>query len=226
MKSSGAVITVPEKERIEEEKVFWDGLSSRYDQFIERKWKIYASSLLDKIDGDVPKGSKIIDVATGTGLVALRIAGRAEQVYAVDISPGMIEEARKKARKMEIENVEFCVEDAYVLPFGNDVFDVAICNNALHNMKYPERALSEMRRVLKPGSRLIATIVGFGESSKYKVAMSLYNVFVKLPVFHKLDSDEMVGMVEGSGFRVAGKEILKYKNHSLPLVYMVAEVVK
>ncbi len=80
--------------RIEKERKYWDKLTPRYEPFIEKYWKIYPS-LLDKISEDVNSGDFVLDAATGSGLVALKVAERVAQVYAVDISQPMIEEAKK-----------------------------------------------------------------------------------------------------------------------------------
>jgi len=210
------------KKRIKKEKNYWDKLTPRYEPFIEKYWKIYPS-LLDKISEDVNSGYIVLDVATGTGLVALKVAERAAQVYAVDISQPMIEEAEKKKKEKKIKNVEFFVEDAYALPFDNDMFDTVICNSALHNMVNPQKALSEIRRVLKPNGRLVATIVGIGESRKFKLAMVIYKSFTAFPVFHKLNLDESANMIAGSGFTIVNKEAIKHPEDRIPMLYIVAE---
>jgi ubiquinone/menaquinone biosynthesis C-methylase UbiE len=210
--------------RIEKEKKFWDKLSPEYDQFIEKKWRIYQSSLLDKISNDIDTGDTVLEVACGTGLVALKVAERASKVSGIDISAPMIDEAEKKMREKIIDNVEFFVEDAYSLHFENDIFDTVICNNALHNMKYPQKALSEIKRVLKPGGRFIGVIVGFGEAPIFKMLYTVFKPFIKLPVFHKLNLDETVNMIRDSGFSIVNKEILKDPQDKMPLIYVLAEL--
>jgi len=211
-----------ENKRVEKEKKYWDKLTPRYEPFIEKYWKIYPS-LLDKISEDVNSGDIVLDVATGPGFVALKVAERAAHVYAVDISQPMIEEAEKKKDEKKIKNVEFSVEDAYTLPFDNDMFDTVICNSALHNMVNPEKALSEIRRVLKPNRRLIATIVGIGESRKFELAMTLYKFFTAFPIFHKLNLDESANMIAESGFTIVNKEAMKHPEDRMPILYIVAE---
>ena len=213
-----------ENKRIKKEKNFWDKLSPKYDRFIQKYWKIYETSLLNKIADDVETDSTIIlDVACGTGLVSFEAAKKAKNVYGVDIAPSMIEEAKKKTREMEIKNVEFSVEDAYKLPFDNNMFDTVICNNALHNMKYPENVLSEIKRVLKPGGRFIAIIVGVGESFKFKIALTISTIIGQLPVFHKLNLDEFADFINKSGFTVVKKERIKHPGDRMALLYVVAE---
>jgi len=212
-----------DKKRIEKEKKYWDRLGSAgYDQLTEKQWKIYPS-LLDKIAGDVDAGNVVLVVATGPGLDALKIAGRASKVYAVDISEPMIAEAKKNAAEKEIKNIEFSVEDAYALPFDNDMFDTVVCNSALHNMVNPQKALLEIRRVLKPHGRLIATIVGIGTSFMSKLVMTIYKFFTAFPVFHKLNLDESADMVAKSGFTIVNKETIKHPKDRMPILYIVAE---
>jgi len=211
--------------RIEKERKYWDKIAPEYEHsVIEKYWKVYPS-LLDKIaqDVDTDAGNTVLEVATDTGIVALKVAEQAAQVYAVDVSQPMIAEAEKKKKEKKINNVEFSVEDAYALPFDNGMFDTVICNNALHNMKYPRKALSEIRRVLKPNGRLIATIVGVGESHKFKLAMTIYKSFTGFPVFHKLNLDESANMIAESGFTIVNKETIKHPEDRMPILYIVAE---
>ncbi len=151
------------------------------------------------------------------------MAKKAKKVYGIDIAPLTIEEAKKKTRKMGIKNVEFSVEDAYTLPFNSNMFDVAICNSSLHNMMEPQKALSEMKRVLKPGGMLIATVVGIGESSKFKIAMTIFKFITKFPVFHKLNLDESANMIAGSGFTIMNKEKIKHPEDKMSILYIVAK---
>ena len=211
--------------RIKKEKRFWDKIAPEYEPFIEKHWKVYPS-LLDKIYNDVD-GDTVLEVACGTGLVALKVAKRVSKVYGIDISEPMIDEAKKKAKETGIQNVEFSVKDAYALSFDNNMFDTVICNNALHNMKEPEKTLSEIKRMLKTGGQLIATIVGIGESRKYKIMMTMYHLFGgRLPIFHKLNLDELANMISESGFTVVKKEIIKHPQDAMPIIYIVAIKIK
>ena len=129
----------------------------------------------------------------------------------------------KKMEEKEIKNIAFSVEDAYSLPFDNEIFDTVICNNALHNMINPHKALSEIRRVLKQNGRLIASIFGIGESFKFKIAMSIYKFFTAFPLFHKLNLDEFANMISESGFSITKKEIMKHPEDMIQILHIVAE---
>jgi len=215
---------VKDDARIKKEMEYWDRLCPGYDEFIEKNWKVYPS-LVEKICKDVEGKNRILEVACGTGLVALEAASVADGVHGIDISPGMVEEAKKKAERRNIGNVEFSVEDAYALPFDESMFDAVICCNALHNMKHPWRALSEIRRVLNSGGMLLATIVGIGTSVKFKIGMTIYGLLTGLPVFHKLDADGAAAMIAESGFDVVNKETVRHPEDRVPIIYILAESV-
>lgn len=89
----------------------------------------------------------VLEIATGTGLIAVNIADSVQSITATDFSPKMIEAAMKKRVP---DNVHFSVEDATTLSFSDQTFDAVIISNALHFMPDPGEVLKNIRRVLKP----------------------------------------------------------------------------
>jgi demethylmenaquinone methyltransferase/2-methoxy-6-polyprenyl-1,4-benzoquinol methylase len=95
-------------------------------------------------------GERILDLAAGTGTSSVALSHSGAKVIAVDFSPGMIEEGRRKHK-----NIEFVQADIEKLPFGDDEFDAVTISFGLRNVNDPKQALGEMYRVLKPGGRLV-----------------------------------------------------------------------
>ena len=95
-------------------------------------------------------GERILDLAAGTGTSSAALAKSGAAVVAVDFSPGMIAEGRRRHPQ-----IEFVEADAEKLPFGDDEFDAVTVSFGLRNMSDPHQALAEMYRVLKPGGRLL-----------------------------------------------------------------------
>ncbi|MCU1508908.1 MAG: ubiE [Glaciihabitans sp.] len=95
-------------------------------------------------------GERILDLAAGTGTSAAALAHTGARVIAVDFSPGMIAEGRRRHK-----DIEFVQADIEKLPFGDDEFDAVAISFGLRNVNDPKAALSEMYRVLKPGGRLV-----------------------------------------------------------------------
>ena len=95
-------------------------------------------------------GERILDIAAGTGTSSAALQKNGARVVALDFSAGMIEEGRRKHKKLE-----FVQADAEKLPFGDNEFDAVTISFGLRNVNDPKAALSEMYRVLKPGGRLV-----------------------------------------------------------------------
>ncbi len=95
-------------------------------------------------------GERILDVAAGTGTSSAALQRNGARVVAVDFSPGMIAEGRRKHK-----NIEFIEANAEKLPFGDNEFDAVAISFGLRNVSRPKLALAEMYRVLKPGGRLV-----------------------------------------------------------------------
>jgi ubiquinone/menaquinone biosynthesis C-methylase UbiE len=96
----------------------------------------------------------VLDVACGTGQVALEFATTARQVTGIDLTPAMIEKAKARQARMHRENVRWAVGNACDLPFSDASFSIVTCRYALHHMLDPARAVSEMTRVCAPGGRV------------------------------------------------------------------------
>ena len=126
-----------------------------------------ATELMLDLAGVGP-GSRVLDVAAGTGdqtLRAARRAGPAGSVLAIDIAPAMLAAAADAAREAGLANVTTRVMDAQRLDFEPNSFDAAICRNGLMLIPEPAKALAAIRRVLKTGGRFAAMVFGPAEKN-------------------------------------------------------------
>ncbi|MBN9386971.1 MAG: methyltransferase domain-containing protein [Chloroflexi bacterium] len=115
-------------------------------------------------------GDRVLDVATGPGVmarIAARAVGPSGQVVGVDIAEQSLEVARRKAAAEGLSQLTFQVEDAENLALPDAGFDAVFCSMGLMHFPNPEKALLEMRRVLKPGGRLLAAVWGEAEKSPF-----------------------------------------------------------
>jgi SAM-dependent methyltransferase len=101
----------------------------------------------------VRPGQKVLDVACGTGVVAVTAARRGAEARGLDLSPVLLERARHNARVAEVD-VEFVEGDAEALPYPDASFDVVLSQFGHIFAPRPAVALKEMLRVLKPGGRI------------------------------------------------------------------------
>jgi demethylmenaquinone methyltransferase/2-methoxy-6-polyprenyl-1,4-benzoquinol methylase len=118
---------------------------------------------------DPQPGERILDVAAGTGTSSASLARSGATVVAVDLSPGMIAEGRRKHPR-----IEFVEANAEKLPFGDDEFDAVTISFGLRNVENPKAALGEMYRVLKPGGRLVVCEFSRPPSALLRLGYSAY----------------------------------------------------
>ncbi|MFO0994628.1 MAG: methyltransferase domain-containing protein [Hyphomicrobiales bacterium] len=98
---------------------------------------------------------RVLDVAAGTGLFGRAVAHAVSSVTAVDITPEMIEQGRKRTKEDGIRNIEWQFGSAEALPFPDESFDVVMSRYAIHHFADPQAVLDEMNRVCKPGGLVV-----------------------------------------------------------------------
>jgi SAM-dependent methyltransferase len=133
--------------------------------------QIYGTATEMMLDlASVQPGSRVLDVAAGTGESTLMAAGRVGPtgyVLAADISASMLNVAAEAARKESLTNVETRVMNADNLALDADSFDAVICRIALMLFPNPAKALTEMRRVVKPRGNVAVIVYSVLEKNPY-----------------------------------------------------------
>lgn len=114
------------------------------------------------VDLACPPGALLLDVGCGAGLWSVALAREGYRVHGIDISPHMIDEARRLADEHGIggDISEFEVGDAERITMPDASIDGVICRNVLDFVSSPGSALGEIWRVLKPGCRLVLSVLG------------------------------------------------------------------
>ena len=143
----------------------FDKEAKNYDSWYDSK----IGAFVDKVETDlalslfkIEKGMKILDVGCGTGNFSIKLAELGCQVTAIDLSEGMLEEAKKKAKDKGFD-IDFRKMDVYNLDLEDESFDGVFSMAAFEFIDQPEKAYKEMYRVLRPnGHMLIGTITRDG----------------------------------------------------------------
>jgi demethylmenaquinone methyltransferase/2-methoxy-6-polyprenyl-1,4-benzoquinol methylase len=120
---------------------------------LDRTWRRRAAEL-----ASVSPGDRVLDVATGTGDLALELARRVSpggEVVGIDFSERMLELARTKANAASEADVRFESANALALPFPDGAYDAATVGFGARNFADLERGLREMARVVRPGGRVV-----------------------------------------------------------------------
>lgn len=133
-------------------------------------------------------GQQVLDIATGTGLVAIAAAQRVGpqgRVVGVDLAAGMLREAQQKREALGLHNLELHYGDAETLELADSAFDVVLCCSALILIPDIPAALNRWRRFLKPGG-----LIGFTDFAEtaFVTGMVLkqlaHHYGIVLPIFH------------------------------------------
>ena len=199
-----------------ERKDFWDRNAGLYDRFMRKDGAAY--EMMYEMIQPVVRHKTVLELAAGTGLIAKHIVNAAALVEATDASPEMILEAKRDNRSAKLH---FSVQDMFRLPYADKSFDVVIVSNALHIVPQPEKALAEIRRVLKDDGVLIApTFTHAGNSFSGKVR-AFFMRMAGFPLHSRWTSAAYLKFLGQNGWTVRKSAVLKA---SFPLTY--AECVK
>ena len=197
-------------------KDFWDKNAGRYDRFMRKDRAAYDE--MYELIRPVVRHKTVLELATGTGLIAKHIVNAAAHIEATDASAEMILEAKRDNQSAKLH---FSVQDMFRLPYADKSFDVVIVSNALHIIPQPEKALAEIRRVLKNDGVLIAPTFTHGNSTLRGRLKLFFMKLVGFPLNSRWSSADYLAFLRQNGWTVRKSAVLKA---SFPLTY--AECVK
>lgn len=188
--------------------------SHKYD---ESEWhQIIAYRLVDH--AQICDGQQVLDIATGTGHVATKaaqIVGSSGRVVGVDISPAMLDQARNKAKKFSLSNLEFQLADAETMNFPHNSFDRILCANAFPLMTDRLAALKLWYKFLQPHGLIAIHVPG---DRAFTVGIVLHNVLEKYGVVST--ASELIGtsekcweLITKAGFMLVEIQAQQYDNY-------------
>lgn len=179
------------KEQVE---AMFDSIAFRYDFLnhflsagIDRSWRKKAIHYLGKNNPQ-----KILDIATGTGDMAIEAMKRLkpEHITGLDLSEGMLEFGRQKMKKLGFQDrIDMVKGDSEKLPFSEGTYDAAMVAFGVRNFENLDQGLSEIYRVLKPGSTFVVLEFSKPTSFPYKQIYQFYFRYI-LPFWGRIFSKD------------------------------------
>ena len=189
----------------------WDRYAPIYERFMRSDRKMY-EYMYDRIPLMI-EGKRVLEIATGPGLLASHVAYAAKEMIATDYSEGMIRQAQMLPPQ---DNLRFEVADATELPYEDHSFDVVIISNALHVMPEPEKALAEIRRVLTQNGILIAPNFVHGKKNLLGEAKTKLLQLAGISFEHQWGPRQYKVFLEQNGWILEDLKILKA---ATPIMY-------
>jgi ubiquinone/menaquinone biosynthesis C-methylase UbiE len=136
----------------------WNTIAADYDRRITDSNRALADRALDRVNID--DGTRVLDVAAGTGALSLAAANRGARVTAIDLSPVMVERVLERARAEGHDELVALAMDGHALEFADDSFDVAGSQFGVMLFGDLAAGLSEMARVTRPSGRVLMVTMG------------------------------------------------------------------
>jgi ubiquinone/menaquinone biosynthesis C-methylase UbiE len=167
---------------------FFSSASGQWDRLRAELFgqSFHLHALLGLLDPDL----RVADLGCGTGQLTALVAPHVREVVAVDASPDMLDEARRRFR--QADNVEVRIGTLEALPIDDDAVDVALMGLVLHHVPDPSRALAECARVLKRGGRALVIDMLPHDRAEYQQQMG--HVWLGFP------EAQMKKMLAAAGF--------------------------
>ena len=169
---------------------------------------------------EVRTGSRVLDVAAGTGdqtLLAAQRVGPNGYVLATDISASMLKLAAEAAREAGLTNVETRVMDAENIDLDDDSFDAVICQLGLMVFSNPAKVLRAMRRVVRQGGKVAALVFSTAEKNPYQgITLGVARQFgskTPLPLFSLGETDVLENTFRESGLLNVTVRALNFRRH-------------
>jgi ubiquinone/menaquinone biosynthesis C-methylase UbiE len=193
----------------------WDRAAEHYDASWQQPLDVARRAVLARLN--IQRGERVLDVSCGTGHLAFELGamvGAEGEVVGVDLSQEMVDAATRQAREREAQHVFFARMDAQSLRFPDASFDVVLCCFGLMYMPDPERALAEIRRVLRPGGRVGLAVWGRRGNCAWAPVFSIIDAEVAsevCPLFFRLGAPGALARACGdAGLPVSWEEQLTH----------------
>ena len=153
----------PSRQR-ERVRAIWDGFAPLYDRYMLPTARPVAERLVELLDP--PVAARVLDLATGTGTAAIAAAQRVGpegRVTGIDLSPAILDIARRHVADAGLANLDIKEMSAEDLELPAESFDAILCGLGLMFFSEPDRALAEAWRVAKPGAKVALSVWGAPE---------------------------------------------------------------
>jgi ubiquinone/menaquinone biosynthesis C-methylase UbiE len=187
---------------IEATRIAWDAVAPGYDEYVTDHNLALGRTVLERVP--VGPGVTVLDVASGSGAVAIPAAEQGAEVTAVDLSPVMVERLARRAAANGLDNLTAHVMDGEHLSLDDATFDVTASQFGV--MLFPDlrRGIAEMVRVTRPGGTIVLAVMGAPPTEMEFIGFFLAAVQPVAP--------EALGPIQAGPlppFRLADPEVLR-----------------
>lgn len=201
-KSPAVTSTAPD----DSDRAYWERHARRYDRstrFLSRP----VPRMLELATATARGQGRVLEVAAGTGLVTTAIAPVVQELIAIDYAVEMVKQLEARVLAAFITNVRCEQADIYNLRFDSASFDAVFAANVLHLVPDLERALASLRRMLKPGGKLVAPTYLHRETLGAAL-LSRVLALTGFPGHRRFTAESLRRSLVSAGFQIEHEEII------------------
>jgi phosphatidylethanolamine/phosphatidyl-N-methylethanolamine N-methyltransferase len=190
----------------QKDREYWERHSRGYDRSLGLLRKPLPR-MLELTSKAVTGTRRVLEVAAGTGLVTRVIANVAQEVVATDYSSAMVSMLESRVWAESLSNVKCDQADIYALPYEPASFDAVVAANVLHLVPDFDGAIAALRRVLRPGGKLVVPTFCHDQTLGSAIVSRLLSL-TGFPSHRRFTVASLRASLERSGLRIVNEETL------------------
>ena len=200
---------------------FWDKAANKFDKR-SKKFDQTEIKTLEKTKKYLNVSDIVLDYGCGTGTMASEIKDKIKQIHGIDISPKMIDVAKRKAAERKIENIDFAQSTIFDERYKRESFDVILAFNILHFLEDTQKVMTKINELLKPGGLIISVTPCLGEKKSFINILIFLLVYLQtkmglIPYMKFFRISELKDSIANGNFQIVEAESL----HSIAEQYFI-----
>jgi len=181
---------------------FWNRISERYARQPVPDEAVYRKKL-ELTQQYLEPGMEVLEFGCGTGTTAIHHAPCVKRYQAIDVSPNMVDIAKRKQADTSIENMSFTVSALEEYPVEDESLDAVLGMSILHLLDDPEAAMHRVYRMLKPGGVFVSSTACMADSMKwFKWVGPVAHFFRLIPKVQVISRSDLLDALTRAGFHI------------------------
>ncbi|MHA1978627.1 MAG: class I SAM-dependent methyltransferase [Candidatus Hodarchaeales archaeon] len=199
---------------------FWDKHANDYYEKGEKKFERTYSKTVENTRKYLNINDIVLDFACGNGIITNNLAESVKEIHALDLSPKMIDTAKRKADEHKITNITYARSTIFDKRYRQESFSVILAFNILHLIKDSLEIIQRINELLKPGGLFISETPCMGQKKLlFSILLFLPIKIGIIPYTQFLKFSELEGLVAKGKFQVIETD----STHSPPKLFIVAK---
>jgi 2-polyprenyl-3-methyl-5-hydroxy-6-metoxy-1,4-benzoquinol methylase len=209
-----------EVQRMNKSEKFWNKAANQSDKQVDEMDETYIKTV-ENTKKYLNSSDIVLDYACGTGIITNEIAGNVKKIHAIDITPKMIEVAKRKAGERKIENINFAQTTIFDERYKKESFNVILAVNILHLLEDTQKVMDRINELLKPGGLFISATACLGEKMAFlRIFILILSKIGLFPYLKTLKISELEDLIVHKEFQIVETEIL---DPTAPNYFIVAK---